>query len=268
MTDAFNEILSLLGGKAIQGVAGAIVSGVIGILVIRLVTAGVKRALEHSKLEKAAHSLILSILQVVMYVLLGLSVASGLGIDVTGVVAMASVLTLAVSLALQNMLSNVIGGFTVLTTKPFHSGDYVEIGAMAGTVEEITMTYTKLVTPDNKLISLPNSAVSAAQITNYSATGTRRVDIPISVSYDNDSDAVIAALLQASSMDKVLSDPAPFAALTSYDANTVSYVLRVWCTTADYWDVYFGLNQRVGKVLAENGISLSYPHVNVHMLEK
>lgn len=265
MSEYMKEVLSLLGSNAAKGILNAVISLVVGILAIRIVMSVVKKALGRSKLEKAAHTLILNILNVTLYVLLFLSVAPALGIDVTGVVAMASVLTLAVSLALQNMLSNVIGGFTVLTTRPFRSGDYVEIGAMAGTVKEITMTYTVLVTPDNKVVSIPNSSVIAAQITNYSTSGSRRVDINVSASYDSPVEKVIEALVEAGTVDKAHADPAPFAAVTSYGDNAVNYTLRVWADTADYWDVFFLLNQRVSAVFAEKGVEMTYPHVNVHM---
>ena len=132
--------------------AAALILGVLGLLVIRLIMTVLKKTLAKTKLEKAAHSLITSLVRVTLYVLLGLSVASALGIDVTGIVALASVLTLAVSLALQNMLANVIGGFTLLSTHPFSSGDFVEIAGQSGTVEEIDMSYTKLATPDNKQV--------------------------------------------------------------------------------------------------------------------
>ena len=174
------DFFTTLGTGALDKVLHAVLVLVIGLLIIRVVTKLLQGGLEKSHLEKAAHSLILSLAKVAMYILLGLSVASSLGIDVTGIVALASVLTLAVSLSLQNMLTNVIGGFTILSTHPFHSGDYVEIAGQSGTVQEINMTYTRLATFDNKLISIPNSAVVAAQIVNYSAADTRRVDIPVS----------------------------------------------------------------------------------------
>ena len=157
---------------------------IIGIVIIKLVNKILKAALAKTKLEKAAHSLIISVVNVAMYIVLGLIVATKLGIDVTSIVALASVLTLALSLALQNMVSNVIGGFIILSTTPFHSGDYVEIAGQAGTVSEINMSYTKLTTPDGKLISIPNSAVVAAQIVNYSAEPVRRVDVAVSASYE------------------------------------------------------------------------------------
>ena len=254
-------LINFLTGTVVK----AVILLVIGVLVIRLVMNLLKKTLEKSKLEKAAHTLILSLARVTLYILLLLSVASSLGIDVTGIVALASVLTLALSLALQNMVSNIIGGFTILYTHPFHSGDYVEIAGQSGTVEEINMTYTKLSTPDNKVISIPNSAVVAAQIVNYSAQSTRRVEITVSAAYTIPTQKVIDALALAGTMDKVLLDPAPMAVLTGYGESAINYSLRVWVKTEDYWDVYFALNQRVKAVFDEQGITMTYPHLNVHL---
>lgn len=238
---------------------------VIGILAIRVVMSLVKKALNKSKLEKAAHSLILSLASAVLYVLLGLSVASALGIDVTGIVALASVLTLALSLALQNMVSNIIGGFTILYTHPFHSGDYVEIAGQAGTVQEINMTYTKLATPDNKVISIPNSAVVAAQIVNYSCEPTRRVDVNVSASYDAPIQDVLDALVEAGKVDKVLTEPAPVAFVTAYGESAIQYSLRIWAKNENYWDVYFAANRKVKEIFDQRGIAMTYPHLNVHL---
>ena len=243
----------------------AVVLLVAGILAIRIVDKILKISLEKTKLEKAAHSLITSLANAAMYVLLGLMVASSLGIDVTSIVALASVLTLALSLALQNMVSNIIGGFTILYTHPFHSGDYVEIAGQGGTVREINMTYTMLATPDNKLISIPNSAVVAAQIVNYSASETRRVEVVVSASYEVPTQKVIDALVLAGTVDKVLVEPAPMAVVSAYDESAIRYSLRLWVKNADYWDVYFQVNQRVKNIFDEQGITMTYPHLNVHL---
>ena len=169
--EKIESMAASVGAFALHQVLPAVVTLVIGILAIRVILNLLRQFLETSKLEKAAHSLICSLPTVVLYLLLGLIVASGLGIDVTGIIALASVLTLAVSLSVQNALTNVIGGFTLLYTHPFKSGDYVDIAGRSGTVEEISMTYTKLTTPDNKVISIPNSAVVAGDIVNYSVAG-------------------------------------------------------------------------------------------------
>jgi len=261
MIDWFNLLLTSLTVNLVP----ALLILVIGILIIRIVNKIVKTALEKTRLEKAAHSLILSVVNVALYILLALIIATKLGIDVTSIVALASVLTLAVSLALQNMLANVIGGFTILSTNPFHSGDYVEIAGQSGTVTEINMTYTKLTTPDGKLISIPNSAVVAAQIVNYSSEPVRRVDISVSASYDCAVEDVLRALREAGAVDKALADPAPFAAVASYGDNAINYNLRVWVNNADYWDVYFAATENVKKVFDEKKIVMTYPHLNVHL---
>ena len=239
---------------------------VLGLLVIKAVLTLVDRSLAKSKLERAATGLIRSLLKVVLFVLLGLMVASKLGIDVTGVVALASVASLALSLSLQDALANVIGGFTLLSNHPFRSGDYVEIAGQAGVVQTIDITYTKLTTPDNKTISIPNSAVVGSQIVNYSTTGTRRVDISVSASYDSSIETVKAALLEAAKIDAVLATPeAPFAAVAGYGESSINYTLRVWTTTAEYWNVYFTVTENIKAEFEKAGVQMSYPHLNVHI---
>ena len=238
---------------------------VAGILVTRLAMTMVQKFLDKSKLEKAAHSLIKSLVRVALYLLVGLTVASKMGIDVTGVIALASVLTLAISLSVQSLLTNVIGGFTLLYTQPFHSGDYVDVGADSGTVVEIGMSYTKLQTPDNKIISIPNASVVAARVVNYSVSEVRRVEIPITASYDTPVQKVLDALVVAGTIDNVLLDPAPMAVVMDYGESAISYQLRVWTKNADYWSVKFALNQRVKQIFDEYGIRMTYPHLNVHI---
>ena len=243
----------------------SVVMLVVGVLVIRGIKSIMRRLLAKSKLEKAAHSLILSLTTAVLYLLLGLMVASSLGIDVTGIVALASVLTLAVSLSIQNFLANVIGGFVLLYNQPFYSGDYVEVGAEAGTVMEIGMSYTKLQTPDNKMISIPNATVVAGDIVNYSVTGTRRLEVVIRAEYEEDSQRVIDALLEAGEDPRVLADPAPCAVITGYGTDAVNYSLRVWTKTDDYWDVNFLINRRIRDSFAEKGIRIAYPRMHVQL---
>ena len=238
---------------------------VIGLLVIRVVMALVNKLLENTKLEKAAHGLIKSVVRVVLYVLLGLMVADALGIDVTSIIALASVLTLAVSLSVQNLLTNVLGGFTLLYTRPFKSGDYVEVAGKSGTVQEISMTYTKLATPDNKIISIPNASVVAGDIINYTVAGVRRVDVAVQAVYSENTQKVIDALIQAGTVDKVMLDPAPMAVIDSYADNGIRYSLRVWTKAEDYWDVYFVINQNIRDIFEAQGIKMAYPHMHVYM---
>ena len=261
----WNTLMDSISAALTTSLIPAVLILVIGIVIISLTGRIIRTALNKTKLDKAAHSLILSVVKAALYIILGLIVATTLGIDVTSIVALASVLTLAVSLALQNMLANVIGGFTILSTTPFHSGDYVEVAGQAGTVTEINMTYTQLTTPDGKLISIPNSSVVASQIVNYSSEPVRRIDVTVSASYDNPVQDVIGALCAAGAVDKALTDPAPMAVVASYGESAISYSLRVWANNADYWDVYFAVTQNVKKTFDERGIAMTYPHLNVHL---
>ncbi len=238
---------------------------VIGLLVIRLIMSIIQKFLNASHLEKAAHTLIKSLVRVVLYLLLGLMVADKLGIDVTGIIALASVLTLAVSLSIQNALTNIIGGFTLLYTHPFKSGDYVEAAGKSGTVNEITMTYTKLTTPDNKVVSIPNSSVVAGDIINYTVAGTRRVEVKVRAAYTEPAQKVLDALVLAGTVDKVLLDPVPTAVIDGYAEGAVEYSLRVWTRSEDYWDVYFTITQNIKDIFDAQGIKVGYPHMHVFM---
>ena len=263
--EKLNAWLEGLGDYGLRTALPMLMILMVGMVVIRIVTVLTGKLLAKSKLEKAAHSLIKTVVRTAMYLMLLLTVASGLGIDVTGVIALASVLTLAVSLSVQNMLTNVISGFTLLYTKPFRSGDWVEIAGQSGAVQEIGLTYTKLATGDNKLVSIPNGSVTSAEIVNYTVTGTRRLDITVGVSYDCAVDDVLAALKEAGSVDTVLPEKGIFTALSSYSDSSMDYVLRVWVKTDDYWNTKFEINRRIKAVFDQKGIELTYPHLNVHL---
>jgi small conductance mechanosensitive channel len=141
----------------------------------------------------------------------------------------------------------------------------VEIAGQAGTVQEINMTYTKLSTPDNKDISIPNSAVVAAQITNYSAQETRRISVDVCTGFDEPTQKVIDALIQAGTVDKVMLDPAPDAVISSYGEGAIQYSLRVWTKSEDYWNVYFLINRNIRDIFEAQGIKMAYPHMHVYM---
>lgn len=260
-----STIIATISAFFLSSVLPVVIIAAIGILIICFVTRLLDKILEKSKLEKAAYSLIRSVARVILYGLLALIIADKLGINVTGVVALASVLTLAISLSVQNILTNVFGGFTLMTTKPFSSGDFVEIAGQSGTVMEIGMTYTKLETPDRKLVSIPNSAVTAAQIINYSVIGTRRIDIAVSASYDAPVEQVLEALRQAARVPTALEEPVPFAAVKNYGESTIEYMLQVWSTADDYWTTLFDVNKNIKAVFDEKGVQMSYPHLNVHL---
>ena len=238
---------------------------VVGLIVIKIINTIVNKSLGKSKLEKAAHGMIRSLIRIVLYILLALMAADTLGIDVTGVVALASIASLAVSLALQDLLSNLVGGFTLVYTHPFSSGDYVEIAGQSGTVKEIGMTYTKLTTPDNKLVQIPNSSVVSSEIVNYSVTGTRRIDINVAASYDAPVEQVLEALKVAGTVDGILEENGVFTNVTEYGDHAIGYVVRVWCKTDVYWDVHRAITLKIKRVFDEQNIGMTYPHLNVHL---
>ena len=265
MAEWFNSLLGYLKSFVFGNALPAILVLLGGIFAVRIILKIVGKMLSKTSLEKAAITLIRSVIRTALYLVLVLLTASSLGIDVTGIVALASVLTLAISLAVQTALTNMIGGFTLLNTRPFVSGDFVEIGGQTGTVKEIGMTYTKLATADNKFISIPNGTVVSTEIINYTASGTRRVEILVTASYDDATDKVLEALLEAAQMPTVLQDPAPFVGVKDYQDSAIQYVLQVWCKTSDYRTTLFGVNKNIKDVFDAHGVTMTYPHLNVHL---
>ena len=157
----------------------------------------------------------------------------------------------------------------LLINKPFKEGDFVELGDKVGTVKNIGFFNTVLNTPDNISISIPNGDLTSAAVKNYSREQNRRVDLTFSASYNEPTEAVKKAIEDAIAMDsRILADPAPFVRILSYDASSIKYVVRVWAKNADYWDVYFNLNEHVRDAFANNGVKMSYEHINVHMMQE
>ncbi len=265
MLDLLKNWLTALWGFVTAKALPAVVILVIGLLAIRVIMRIVTVAMNKSSLEKTAHTLIKTVLKTVLYGLLALIVASGLGIDVTGIVALASVLTLAISLSVQDLLTNLVSGFTLLHTKPFVVDDFVEVAGKSGTVKEVGLTYTKLTTGDNKVVYIPNSAVVSTDIVNYTVTGTRRDDITISAAYDAPVEKVLEALQEAAQVDTLLPDKAPFIRVTNYGDHAIEYVVRVWSKTEDFWTTHFAIVSNIKTVFDSKGISMTYPHLNVHL---
>ncbi len=265
MLEKLTNWLGNTGIAALNSILPCLLIVIVGMIIVRIVMTVINKALEKSKLEKAAHSLIKSVARVGMYALLVLMAASALGIDVTGVVAIASVASLALSLALQNSLTNLIGGFVLLYTHPFSSGDYVEVAGQAGTVQEIGMAYTKLTTPDNKLVSIPNSSVVSAEIVNYTVTGTRRVEVTLTAPYVTPVEDVLKALNEVADVSYALPEQGKFVAVTKYGPNGIDYTCRIWTKTEEYWDAWFLMNRRVNEIFQREDMKLVYPCINVHM---
>ena len=241
----------------------------VGLVVIRVLTRQVDRLLERSKSLASLRVYIRSVVRIGLWFLLALMVAGSLGVEVTSVIALLSVAGLAVSLALQNTLSNVAGGIMLLVAKPFQVGDYVESDGVGGTVAAVDLSYTTFLTVDNKEIFVPNSQLSTAKIINYTALGRRRVDLNFSASYDAPTQTVKQAILEVvDTLPQVIRDPEPAVWLSEYQASSIQYVVRVWTASADYWDVYYALQEGVRESFARHGVEMTYEHLNVHLLDR
>ena len=236
-----------------------------GLVIIRFVMSALSRALRRSAIDKTLHRFILTILRIVLYFILFMTVAGALGIQITSFVALLSVAGLAISLSLQNVLSSASSGVMLLSVKPFKVGDYVEIGGVGGTVREIGFMHTKLSTPDNKIVYVPNNEVSTSKIINYTQEEKRRIDLVFTADYNCPQEEVKAALRDAvAKFPKILGDPAPFIRVSGYK-EAVEYTVRVWCRTEDYWDLYSDIMEAVPEAYAARGVEMSYPYINVLM---
>lgn len=255
---------------AMPMVFNAALSFVVCLIVLNLVMKVIDRVLgKAEKLDGTLKGFIRSAVKILLWVLLAIIVAGALGIPTSSMVAVISIAGLALSLSVQNILSNLFSGLTLLITKPFKAGDYVEVAGKAGLVKTVGLFYTQLNTLDNVAVSIPNGDITGSSVNNYSSEPLRRVDLNFNASYDSGTEEVKQAILAAIEKDeRILKDPAPFVRLLAYKDSTVEYVTRVWCKGSDYWDVYFNLNENVRESFAENGVKLSYPRVNVHMMDK
>ena len=269
---SFFETISAfkIGEISVSSLLSAILTLVICFIIIKIITAGVNKALGKSKkLDATLRGFVTSAIKAVLWVIALIIVANALGINTSSLVALVSVVGLALSLSVQNILSNLFSGLTLLITKPFAAGDFVEVGGKTGLVKTMGLFYTQLDTLDNIAVSIPNSDVTAAAVNNYSREELRRVDRTFTTSYENTTEEVKAAIADAIAKDeRILQDPAPFVRLIDYKGSTVEYVVRVWCKGPDYWTVYFNLNENVRESFAAHGVKFSYEHVNVHIVEK
>lgn len=239
------------------------------LVAVRLIMALARRLTGKSKVDDRVRRYILAGIKAMLYVVTILIVAQSLGIPVTSLIALVSVFGLAVSLAIQDVLSNVAGGMVILFSKPFSLGDYIETTDGEGDVVEISLTHTKLDTYGGQRVMLPNKAVVAGKIINYSARGIRRVDHTVTASYDDSTEAVRAACLKAvSRTPHVRSDPAPAVVLTAYLDSAVEYHVRFWADIAHFWDAYNVSLEEIRRCFAEEGVTMTYNHLNVHILDK
>lgn len=237
----------------------AIILLIIGLIVRKIIVGIIRKALDKGKLDKTVKGFIVSASDVVIVALVCIIVLSTLGIPMTSIIAVFTAAGLAISLALQNSLSNVAGGFIILTTKPFKSGEYISATGIEGTVDEITILTTKIVTLDNKDVFVPNGTLSGSAITNYTREGKRRVDKVFTVSGENDYEKVKKVIEGAvNKTEHIIKDPAPFIRISDVVGGSVDIACRVWTTSDEYWDVYHDLTENVKTAFDKNGVIAPY----------
>lgn len=225
--------------------------------------------MEKTKLDKGIQGFAKSAIKIGLWVLTLIFIADSLGVNTASLVALMSVASLALSLSVQGLFTNVFSGITILMTKPFVVGDYVEVAGVAGTVKDISLMRTTLTTPDNRIELIPNGDIAAQNIINYSTAPLRRVDLKVSASYDSTTEQVKAAVMDVINADsRIKQDEGhePFVRISNYNSNDIEYTIRVWVDNADYWGVYFDTLENIRESFAKHGVEFSYPHTMVHMV--
>lgn len=247
----------------------AIIILIVGIKLIGALTKWIKKSPKLDKIDDSLRSFLGSFSKIALYIVLVITVAMILGVPATSFITILASCGVAIGLALQGSLSNFAGGIMILLFKPFKVGDYIEASGESGTVEEISVVYTVLLTPDNKRITIPNGTLTNSVIENYSAEKTRRVDLTFSTAYDADIEKVKKVLLEvAESHPKALKDPAPFVRLCEHSDSALTYTVRIWCKSEDYWDVNFDTMENVKEAFDKNGIEIPYPQMDVHVTKE
>ena len=265
---ALDGLLQAGWGKLTVGrLLSALLLLLVCLAVVRLLLGMTRRLVGRAALDERIKRYILRGLRAFLYLLTSLVMAGSLNIDVSSLIALVGVFGLAVSLAVQDVLGNVAGGMVLLFSKPFTLWDYVSTADGEGEVAEITLTHTKLDTPAGQRVMLPNSKLTAGQIVNYTVRGVRRADHAVSASYDDAPEAVRRACLKALERTPgILPDPAPQVVLTAYGESSIEYRVRFWAKTEDYWDAHFRSLEEIHRAFAEDGVTMTYNHLNVHIL--
>lgn len=241
----------------------------VGWKVINKITKKIIGVLEKRNVDSTLTSFLNSFIALALRILLIIVLMGYVGVDTSSFAALIASAGLAIGLALQGSLGNFAGGFIILLIRPFRVGDFIETDKYTGTVEHIKIFYTTLVTPDNKEILIPNGPLANSSLINYSAKETRRVDLHFGVSYDAPIDKVKEALYEVIEANElILKDPEFFVGITALENSSVTFTIRVWAKTGDYWKVYMSLMEEVKRKLDQEGIEIPYNKMDVYMQNK
>ena len=249
----------------LPNLVGAILILIIGMWLSGVVANIVSKTMKRAKIGTEVITFVHSFVKIALKVVVIVAAIGTLGFNIASLVTALGAATVAIGLALQDTLKNVASGLMVLINKPFKVGDYVEISGHEGRVTRIDISGTRLLTYDNKEIILPNSNITVNNITNYSSQENRRVDLKYSVAYDSDIERVKKVLKGIfAANDKIMTTPEPFIAVGDHGDSSVEIIVRVWCSTPDYWDVYFYMQEQVLKKFGENKIEIPFTQIDIH----
>lgn len=265
----FSDILSMLAEWGIEiaaKIAIALAIYFVGRWLIGRLVKIVNKVCEKRGVEISLQQFFKNVIKTVLYICLALTVIGILGIDTTSLIAMFASASLAIGMALSGTMQNFAGGVMILLLRPYRIGDYVEAQGQAGTIKEISLFNTVITTVDNQTIYVPNSSISTGIINNYSQAATRRVDWNVTISYGDDVEVARRVLIEMMNSEKrVMQDPAPVVYLTSLGDSAVNISARAWVANADYWGVYFDLNERIYNELPKHGLHFPFPQLSVHV---
>ena len=244
----------------------AIIIFYVGKMVIGLLVRGMRKVMQRQEVDKTLETFVSNLVRMVLMVIVVIAAIGALGIQTTSFIAIFGAAGLAVGLALQGSLSNFASGVLIVLFRPYRVGDFVEAAGISGVVLEVQILTTVLKTGDNKQIIVPNGQIMDSIITNYSANDTRRVDMVIGVSYDDDLDKVRATLEElVAAEDRILDDPACMIAVSELADSSVNFVIRPWVKTSDYWGVMFDMTEAIKKRFDKEGIAFPFPQQDVHL---
>lgn len=262
-----NGTLQRLAGKlALENILAAVVALLVCLVAARLLLKLARRLLERTKLEERVRRYVLTGFKLVLYTLTVVFTGVSLGINMTSLVALLSVGSLGVTLAAEDILGNVAGGLVILSSHPFAIGDFIESGGVSGTVEEISLNHTKLITPDGLTALLPNKELAASKVVNYTALGRRRIAWKMSASYDAPTETVKAACRRALEVtEHILTDPAPAVYLTAFGESGVDYTVYCWAEAGDVWTTQFALAENLRAAFEEAGVEIPYNKLDVRV---
>lgn len=268
-TTQINEVLSKLLDSGIDlgwRILGAIVIFIVGKFIVNWANKLFAKLLVKQKVEPGVQTFLKSLVNILLLIMLGFAVIGKLGIELTGFAALLASAGVAVGMALSGQLQNFAGGIIILVFRPYKVGDYIESdNGASGTVQEIQIFHTVLVTPDNKVVYAPNGSMSNAICTNYSHKDERRLDFVVNIEYGEDYNKVEGVIREILAADeRILKTPAPFIELGKLSDSSVDITVRVWVKASDYWAVHFQTNQNIYKTFNERGISFPYSQIVVH----